>query len=105
MKRYVCLYLVNWPIQRMIARRPELKRKHILLFRRDSRRGQLVAAASPLALRDGVYPDMPLSEAKSLLKRTTQAARPVNQRQPVGLTHPSTPSTPNTTPEHGSKIF
>ena len=48
---------------------PELRRQRIVLYRQDSRRGQLVAAVSPLATRDGIGVGMPLSEAKSLLKR------------------------------------
>jgi len=64
----LCLWLPNWPIQRLVVDRPELRRKRVVLFRRDSRRGQVVAAVSPLAIRDGVCVDMPLSEAKSLLR-------------------------------------
>ena len=48
---------------------PELRRQRIILFRRDARRGQVVSAASPLAMQDGACVDMPLSEAKSLLRR------------------------------------
>ena len=50
--------------------RPELRRQQVLLFRRDSRRGQLVNAASPLARQAGSCVGMPLSEAKSLLRRS-----------------------------------
>ncbi len=46
---------------------PRLRRQRIVLFRRDSRRGQIIAAASPLAMQDGACVEMPLSEAKSLL--------------------------------------
>lgn len=41
----------------------------MVLFRRDSRRGQVISAASPLALQDGACVGMPISEAKSLLRR------------------------------------
>jgi protein ImuB len=68
-KRILCLWFPNWPIQRLVVSQPELRRKRILLFRRDSRRGQIISAASPLAMQDGACVDMPLSEAKSLLTR------------------------------------
>ncbi|MDG2185974.1 MAG: DNA polymerase Y family protein [Mariniblastus sp.] len=70
-KRALCLWLPSWPIQRLVAAQPELKRQQVILFRRDSRRGQLVSAVSPLASRHGARYNMPLSEAKSLLKRET----------------------------------
>lgn len=50
----------------------------MVLFRQDSRRGQLVAAASPLAERDGVQIGMPLSESKSLLARGSRSRRSQN---------------------------
>lgn len=61
------MWFPNWPIQRLVVSEPELRRQRIVLFRRDSRRGQVVSAASPLAMQDGACVDMPLSEAKSLL--------------------------------------
>ncbi|MEM7455204.1 MAG: DNA polymerase Y family protein [Planctomycetota bacterium] len=92
-KRILCLRLPGWPVQRLIVARerlledrqlkkteskpesspplPPLRRRHVVLFHRDSRRGQLVAAASPLAMRCGIAHAMPLSEAKSLLRYAT----------------------------------
>ena len=67
--RILCVWLPNWPIQRLVVQRPELRRQQVLLFRRDSRRGNLVNAASPLARQAGCRVGMPLSEAKSLLRR------------------------------------
>jgi protein ImuB len=72
-KRVLCLWFPNWPIQRLVVSEPELRRQRIVLFRRDSRRGQVLTAASPLAMQDGACVDMPLSEAKSLLRRGTGA--------------------------------
>ena len=69
-KRILCLWFPNWPIQRLVVERPALRRQRIVLFRRDSRRGQIVSAASPLAMREGVGLGMPFSEAKSLLRRS-----------------------------------
>ena len=66
--RTLSLWFPNWPIQRLVVQQPELRRKRIVLFRRDSRRGQVVSAASPLAMQSGACVDMPLSEAKSLLR-------------------------------------
>lgn len=68
--RILCVWLPNWPIQRLVVQRPELRRQQVLLFRRDSRRGNLVNAASPLARQAGCRVGMPLSEAKSLLRRS-----------------------------------
>ena len=68
--RILCVWFPNWPIQRLVVQRPELRRQQVLLFRRDSRRGQLVNAASPLARQAGCCVGMPLSEAKSLLRRS-----------------------------------
>jgi protein ImuB len=67
--RILCVWFPNWPIQRLVVQQPELRRQQVVLFRRDSRRGQLVSAASPLSRQIGVCPGMPLSEAKSLLRR------------------------------------
>lgn len=74
MKRILCVWFPNWPIQRLVVDRPELRCQRIVLFRRDARRGQIVSAVSPLAMQDGLTIEMPLSEAKSLLRRATQAA-------------------------------
>lgn len=67
-KRILCLWFPNWPIQRLVVDQVELRKQRIILFRRDSRRGQLVSAASPLAIKGGVCEGMPVSEAKSLLR-------------------------------------
>ena len=71
MKRAICIWLPEWPIQRLVVAQSELKRKRVVLFFQDPRRGRLVSAVSPLAQRDGLLINMPLSEAKSLLKRSS----------------------------------
>jgi protein ImuB len=65
MKRILCIRLVDWPIQRIRAERPELDRKPIVLeeTRRGSRR---VAACSAQAKALGIAAGMPLAEAVSL---------------------------------------
>lgn len=67
-KRILCLWFPNWPIQRLVVEQVELRKQRIILFRRDSRRGRVVSAASPLAIKGGVCEGMPVSEAKSLLR-------------------------------------
>lgn len=69
-KRVLCLWLPNWPIQRLVVSQKELKRQRVVLFTQHPTRGQRVSAVSPLAARDGILIDMPISEAKSLLKRS-----------------------------------
>ncbi len=70
MKRILCLWFPNWPIQRLVVAEPALRKTHLVLFRRDSRKGQLVAAASPLAMLSGVQIDMPITEVKQLLRHS-----------------------------------
>ena len=85
MKRVLCLWFPNWPIQRLVVAEPALRKTHLVLFRRDSRKGQLVSAASPLAMQDGVQIDMPVSEVKQLLRhsgKTRQAYRPSHRLHP-----------------------
>lgn len=85
MKRVLCLWFPNWPIQRLVVAEPALRKTHLVLFRRDSRKGQLVSAASPLAIQDGVQIDMPISEVKQLLRhagRTGQTYRPSHWLHP-----------------------
>jgi protein ImuB len=67
-QRIACLWFPNWPIQRRVVSQPELRKQRVVLVERDARRGQLVAAASPLAMHAGVSIGMPLVEAKSLLQ-------------------------------------
>ncbi len=43
-----------------------------MLFRTDSRKGKLVASASPLARRLGIRRDMPMAEAKALLRHRSK---------------------------------
>ena len=85
MKRTLCLWFPNWPIQRLVVAEPSLRKTHLVLFRRDSRKGQLVSAASPLAMQDGVQIEMPISEVKQLLRhsgRTGQTYRPSHRMHP-----------------------
>ena len=69
MKRIVCVWLPNGSIQRLVAARPELKGRAILLYARDPRRGLYVAACSSAARRGGVRLGMPAAEATALFER------------------------------------
>lgn len=75
-KHILCLWLPEWPIQRLVAAEPEFRHQHLVLFRIDSRKGKRVTAASPLARRAGVRTEMPINEANSLLRRATVPPTP-----------------------------
>lgn len=90
-----------------MAAEPELRQRHLVLFRIDSRQGKRVAAASPLARRAGVRTDMPLTEASSLLRRAADrcASKSDSQRHsqhgrptPTNQPNPSSPSPPSNHP-------
>ena len=65
-KRYLCVWFPNWPIQRLVVDRPELRHQPVVLSFRDSRRGQCVGACSPRAAQAGIQCQMPLAEAKGI---------------------------------------
>ncbi|HIA18218.1 MAG TPA: DNA polymerase Y family protein, partial [Planctomycetaceae bacterium] len=65
-KRTLCIWLPNWPLQRLIVAQPELRQHPVILAVRNPRRGQYVAACCEQARQHGIHPDMPLSEATSL---------------------------------------
>ena len=84
-KRTLCLWFPNWPIQRLVVAEPNLRKTHLVLFRRDPRKGQLVAAASPLAMQSGVQIDMPISEVKQLMRHSglsRETYRPSHRMHP-----------------------
>ena len=65
-KRLLCVWLPNWPIQRVQAEEPLLADRPFLLSTRDPRRGLIVTAANLAARDEGVKPGMRLSEATTL---------------------------------------
>ncbi|XZE22003.1 Y-family DNA polymerase [Pirellulaceae bacterium SH449] len=68
-KRIMCLWLPNWPSQRAcVAKRLAEPGAvgPVILYRTDSRRGQIVAAANQTARAAGVLPQMPLSQCGPL---------------------------------------
>jgi protein ImuB len=72
MKRILCLKFPGWPLQRLVAARPELRQtlntRAIVIHRPDARRGDMVRLCSALAWRRGVRPGMPLAEATVLFR-------------------------------------
>ncbi len=66
MKRILCIWLPSWPLQRLVADRPDLKGRVIILHARDSRRGGCVVVCSRAAHQLGIRPGMPLAEAMML---------------------------------------
>ncbi len=65
--RLLCVWLPNWPVQRVQAAEPKLASGPLILSTRDARRGLLVAAANLAARAGGIRPGMRLSEASALI--------------------------------------
>ncbi|MCA9266801.1 MAG: hypothetical protein KDA60_23265, partial [Planctomycetales bacterium] len=63
MKRMLCIWLPNWPIQRLANARPELQTRLLILYTPDNRGVERVAFCSPAVRDAGVHPGMPLAEA------------------------------------------
>lgn len=68
MKRLMALRLPNWPVQRLLAERPELRAGPVVLHRRDPRRGEQVVAACRRAREAGVRVGVPLAEAVTMVE-------------------------------------
>jgi protein ImuB len=66
MKRMMCVWLPNWPVQRQLNARPELKRQALVLHTVSGRRGPEVVAASRTASDLGITPEIPVAEARAL---------------------------------------
>ena len=83
LKRALCIWLPNWPLQRLAAARSELREQSVLLYQLHSSGGAKVTAFCPRldraawalwddawedrAARRGIRPGMPLAEATALL--------------------------------------
>jgi protein ImuB len=65
MTRILCLWLPNWPIQRIARSRPELKGRAVALAASGPRGGE-VAVCSTAAVAQGVRVGMPVAEAQAL---------------------------------------
>ncbi|HYW81515.1 MAG TPA: DNA polymerase Y family protein, partial [Thermoguttaceae bacterium] len=65
MKRALCIWFPNWPLQRLTAKQPELKGRPVVLH--ETVQGvQRVAALSPEAAALGITPGMPIAEVTTL---------------------------------------
>ena len=67
-KRIACLWFPNWPVQRLLAARPELGRT-VLLLTETTGHGEFVSFGNSWACRRGISAGMPLAEAQSLVHR------------------------------------
>jgi protein ImuB len=85
MRRILCLYLPNWPIQRVLAGRNggEGPRLPLLLHARDPRRGEIVVACNAAAAERGVRPGLPLAEAVVLASHQRSASADVLPHDPA----------------------
>jgi protein ImuB len=73
MKRVLCIWLPNWPVQRLCAARPELKGRAVALYASAGHpalpraaRGPAIVARSAEAAAQGVALGMPLAEATTM---------------------------------------
>src|SRR5262249_54733273 len=67
MKRVMCFWFPNCPIQRLRHARPELREPPLVLHAPASRGQMAVTACSISAAQQGIVPGMPLAEAKALV--------------------------------------
>ncbi|MEX1097300.1 MAG: DUF6504 family protein [Planctomycetales bacterium] len=67
MKRVLCAWFPDWPLQRLIVARPELRERPIVIHAEAGRRGACVTASSRFAAEQGVVPGLSLAEARTLL--------------------------------------
>jgi len=81
MTRILCLWLPNWPIQRVLAKRRERDGAALVLAAEGPRGGRVVACCELAAAR-GIHGDMPVAEAKSLVSNLAIARyEPAADRQ------------------------
>jgi protein ImuB len=67
MKQVLCVWLPNFPIQRLRCQHPKLRSTACVLYQESGNRAQVVTASSE-ATRHGIGPGMPLAEAQALLE-------------------------------------
>ncbi|MEX0717390.1 MAG: DNA polymerase Y family protein [Planctomycetaceae bacterium] len=67
MKRALCAWLPDWPLQRLLAARPELRERPIVIHAEAGRAGRCVTACSRFAAEQGIVPGLSLAEARMLL--------------------------------------
>jgi protein ImuB len=67
LRRILCVWFPDWPVQRLLAVRPELERCLVLLTEATNR-GEFVRAGNHTARRRGVYEGMPVCEARTFAR-------------------------------------
>jgi protein ImuB len=68
MSHILCLWLPNWPIQRLLAEQGKREQDTSLILAAEGPRGGHAVACSAAAAAGGVQPNMPVAEAKSLVR-------------------------------------
>jgi protein ImuB len=89
MKRNLCLWMPDWPIQRLRVCRPELASKLIVLHTRIAQRGLCVSTCCQASRSLGISPGMTLSEAQSLLRHGAKPQKATSRQagpQPKTIT-------------------
>ncbi|MEK6236371.1 MAG: DNA polymerase Y family protein [Planctomycetales bacterium] len=66
MKRVMCAWLPNWPIQRLFVLQPELRGQAVVLHRPRGQGSSEITACSSRAAGWGIRPSVPLAEAVAL---------------------------------------
>lgn len=64
MRRLLCIWFPNWPLQRLCVAQPKLKHRPVALY--EQRRGRKIVACSQVALERGIVPGMPVAEAPGI---------------------------------------
>src|SRR5690606_21929828 len=77
MKRVLCIWFPNWPVQCLRRARPELDRTPLILFHERPQGGHVVVHCSDEAARAGVRVGMSLAEADAMLEFADREHPPV----------------------------
>jgi len=81
MKRVLCVWLPNWPLQRIFVERTELRERPIVLYQ-AGRRGLQVVTCCREAAQRGVFTGMPVAEARGLFQADVSLATGENKQRP-----------------------
>ncbi|MEZ6108173.1 MAG: hypothetical protein R3B96_19215, partial [Pirellulaceae bacterium] len=88
-RRFLVIWWPDWPIQRRVVERPELRGRAVVVFTRDAHGVRRVVACSPLARRRGVEAGRPMSDVESLIART---AGTIANSTPAATSHAAPPA-------------
>lgn len=80
----MCLWLPNWPIQRLRSVQRAHESHPVVLFTQTGSRGAIVTHTSDEAIRLGVTPGMPLADAQALLPATASPHPPSSSDDKTG---------------------